>query len=228
MLLWGTHGGVVNAAVLGIVPRMRYILLTDGLIEQLPAEQVEAVMAHEVAHVRRHHMPWMVVIGLATLGICAAAVDGMAWLIEWAFMPSEYWWSHTAQFGVVVALGPWALVFGYISRRLERQADTFAVQHMSVTHPDPQAPPNTITEHAVNAMSSALQNVAVLNQVAPARPSWRHGSILWRIGYLQSLVGAPLNACSIDREIRRICAATVMLLGLGIALAILFNGSWLF
>jgi STE24 endopeptidase len=51
LLVWGTHGTMINGAVMGFLGPLRYILLTDALLESLPQRQVEAVMAHELGHV---------------------------------------------------------------------------------------------------------------------------------------------------------------------------------
>src|SRR5262249_41974362 len=45
ILVWRTFGTMVNGAVMGLLAPMRYILLTDALLDQLPERQVEAVMA---------------------------------------------------------------------------------------------------------------------------------------------------------------------------------------
>ena len=44
-----------------MVRHVRYILLSDGLLDQLRPRAVEAVMAHEIAHVRRRD-PWIRVL----------------------------------------------------------------------------------------------------------------------------------------------------------------------
>ena len=223
MLLWRTHSGVTNAAVLGILPRMRYILLTDGLVEQLPSEQVEAVMAHEVAHVRRHHMPWLIICGLAPLGVCMMMIESVVWSADRLFEPTDRWMELMEYGGIIVSLVLWALVFGYVSRRFERQADTFAVQHLSTSYVDADSRPNTIHRGAVDAMAGALQQVARLNHVPTTRPSWRHGSIQWRVNYLKTLVGNSITPTRIDREVRRLCAAGVFVVGVLIAAAVLLD-----
>src|SRR5205823_14715197 len=67
VLLWRTHHSVGNAAVMGLLPRFRYVLLSDLLVESLPDEQISAVFAHEVGHIRHRHMVWYVLffIGLS-------------------------------------------------------------------------------------------------------------------------------------------------------------------
>ena len=72
LLMWRTFGCVINAAVMGAVAPVRYILLTDALLERLPQEHVEAVMAHEIAHVRWHHMFWLMMAAAAAM--CAVMV----------------------------------------------------------------------------------------------------------------------------------------------------------
>lgn len=56
ILVWRTRHQMLNAAVAGLVPKLRYVLLTDKLIRDLPESQVELVFMHEVAHAKlRHH-----------------------------------------------------------------------------------------------------------------------------------------------------------------------------
>src|SRR4029077_1449988 len=56
ILLWNTHGGIANAMVAGIVPWLRYVVLTDRLVEELTPQEVEAVFGHEIGHVKHRHM----------------------------------------------------------------------------------------------------------------------------------------------------------------------------
>ena len=146
LLLWRTQGGMINAAVMGLVGPVRYILLTDALLEQVSPERVEAVMAHEIAHVRLKH--------LFTLMLAAAAgVVGLSVAGE-ALQAAAAWWSDrpgtvpimaVSQFPawaqgllLAVAAGLWTFGFGWVSRRVERQADTFAARHMAERHEDPR------------------------------------------------------------------------------------------
>ncbi|MDY7109298.1 MAG: M48 family metallopeptidase [Planctomycetota bacterium] len=218
-LLWGTDGSMMNAAVMGLIGPLRYVLLTDALIETMTRRQVQAVMAHEVGHVRRHHMPWMVLSLLAVL-----MLSGI--LVSLPFLLSEplrvRWdaraipWIEGAATGVAALLA--LIAFGWISRRFERQADTFAVQHLSRTGDDEADIPGdgqTVTAEAAFALHSALQTIARLNTVDPRRRSWRHGSIAWRQQYLNAIIGRPLDALPIDRFIRRLKLAVIVVLVLG-------------
>src|SRR5207237_2960251 len=73
ILLWRTQNNMGNAAVMGIIPPVRYVLLSDLLLERMDDEQIEAVFAHEVGHVVHRHMAWyVVVIMVFTLALVCA------------------------------------------------------------------------------------------------------------------------------------------------------------
>jgi len=111
--------------------RFRRIVLYDTLIAQLTPEELEAVLAHEVGHYKRGHVPKMLAVAaLLMLGGFAA----VAWL---AREP----WFNTA-FGLPAGeMAPAFLLFGllsglatfwftpvgnYFSRKHEYEADAFA------------------------------------------------------------------------------------------------------
>ncbi|MHC4428616.1 MAG: M48 family metalloprotease, partial [Planctomycetota bacterium] len=75
LLLWNTHGVMINAAVMGLVGGLRYVLLTDALLETMTRRQLHAVMAHEIGHIRRRHMPWLIATLLAMILVPAVAVE---------------------------------------------------------------------------------------------------------------------------------------------------------
>jgi STE24 endopeptidase len=209
---------------MGVFGPLRYILLTDGLVERMDDREVEAVMAHELGHVRRHHMPWMAICAIGLLGAMFLGVERGAAMVDqhlgWEGVhaavlsvglsgPSAP--TRAAAGGVLLlAFVLWGAAFGYISRRFERQADTFAVQHLATQHLDDECGQTNdrdvprIDARAVADMAGALETVCRLNRSSTARPSWRHGSVDWRVGYLHSLVGRRIDDCPIDRHIRRL------------------------
>jgi Zn-dependent protease with chaperone function len=211
VLVWRTHGTMINGAVMGIVGRARYVLLTDALLETLPADQVEAVMAHEVGHVRRRHMPWMMAALFASLMLAAVPVEIMARFFAWSSIEAHtrtaYWIIDSST--IALALLSAFFVFGWVSRRFERQADTFSVQHLSGFRGNLDGGDTLISQHATESMRGALATVCRLNGIDPRRPSWRHGSIRWRQEYLAGLVGARADQLPIDRQVRRIKWATL-------------------
>jgi len=229
LLLWRTGGGLINAAVTGLIAPLRYILLSDGLLDQVPPRQVEAVMAHELAHVKCRHIIWMGLVLLVTLGLAEAG--GYA-LIDAALrthmVPTtigEALNLTDPQAQVLLVSGPAftlaLLVFGWVSRRIERQADVFAARHLATTRGerafDDQAR-HVFDHESVGTMVGALQRVAELNHAPIHRKSWRHGSIAWRQDHLRSLVGRPVNQAAVDVTMARVKLAT--LAGLAVLIAI--------
>ena len=229
LLLWRTFGGMINGAVMGLFGPVRYILLTDALLERLPRDRVEAVMAHELAHVRQHHMFWLVVAATAAMAASAvawalaiqitAAAGGTSTGIGPAAGFGQTLANHPDAANLLAAVGAlasWITVFGWVSRRFERQADTFAVQHMH-THRGQRVvmspAGDTIDTWSVNVMATSLQQVADLNHVSVTHRSWRHGSIAWRQAYLRSLLGTRVDRQPIDQQvlwIKLASAATVV------------------
>ncbi len=217
LLLWRTFGGMVNGAVMGLIAPLRYILLTDALLEQMPQQEVEAVMAHELAHIKKHHMFWLVAVAVTAMMSFTLAWSLLLDLAVWLDHPDAVIETDRLKpiVALIAALATWLALFGWVSRRFERQADTFAVEHMANQTPPeppetPNTPPTTITVPPLAVMISALQRVADLNCVPITRQSWRHGSIAWRQAYLRSLADKPTNGLTIHRHIRLIKIATAI------------------
>ncbi|HVZ92969.1 MAG TPA: M48 family metalloprotease [Phycisphaerales bacterium] len=206
LLVWRTHGSMINGALVGLIAPARYILLTDALLERLPLEQVEAVMAHEAAHARRRHLPWLIVTLAATGGIIWTAVTLVSSLLL-PFIPA----SAVENVGELIGAGALAaslaigyLVFGVVSRKFEEQADAFAVQHLSGWSANRPREHVAVRPEAVEGMSSALLSVARLNHIPLTKFSWRHGSIASRRARLHALMGRDAANLPIDRTIRRL------------------------
>ncbi|MFT3685423.1 MAG: M48 family metallopeptidase [Phycisphaerales bacterium] len=220
LLVWRTGGTMINGAVLGMVGGARYILLTDALLDYLPGHFVQAVMAHEIGHVRCKHVPWLTATLFAVSGVCLVAADlVLTHLVGIDVNHASPSLQLAASGGAVVVA---VFAFGYVSRRFEWQADAFAVKHISAHTPptdDPAAPwqPSvTVTRPAVAAMCGALETVAVANHLPRDRFTFRHGSISTRINRLLQLEGIPLDRLPIDRGVRRI----KLLIGLSCLLVI--------
>jgi STE24 endopeptidase len=120
--------------------RFRRIVLFDTLIQQLSQEELEAVLAHEIGHYRRGHVPRMIAL---SAGMQLAALALVAWL---AAAP----WFNTAFGFPAGALAPAFLVFGLLSgtvtfwfsplgnmlsRKHEYEADAFAREAMGSPAP---------------------------------------------------------------------------------------------
>jgi Zn-dependent protease with chaperone function len=220
ILVWDTGGTVANALVTGPLPLLRYVVLTDRLIEEMTADEIEAVFGHEVGHVKHHHMllyfgfliaSLVVVVGVwkCLEGVFRAAAV-RAWLEDWlpgvAGVLGEY--EGLAAVPLLLLLGVYIfVVFGFLARRCERQADVYGARTVSCP-----------------VFIEALEKVARLNGIHRERPgwlsSWQHSTIALRVAFLERLDADPTLEARFQRRVGLVKWA--MVAGLGASLGLLF------
>ena len=126
LLLWPTRGGAANALILGVVPQARYVIFTDTLLESLTPPELDAVFGHEVGHAIHGHLAYYALFLL----LSATAIGGLTGVANeyaerwgaYEMLPGELQWMW--KFGPILLMGTYLfLVFGWLSRVCERQAD---------------------------------------------------------------------------------------------------------
>jgi len=233
ILVWQSGGMMVNAAVMGLFPRVRYVLLSDGLLETMTPNQVEAVFGHEAGHIRLRHIHYFLLFAICTMLILSGVVEGLRLGVEHGLFELDVVAIEGIGLGVILLI--WGGAFGWLSRRFERQADLFGAR--CVTPTDPRAchlpcsvhdcagggrPDGAVCATAAATFTSALDRVAVLNGIPHEERSWRHSSIASRMRFLVSLAGDPLRLRSFERLIRRAKTALVVGAVVGCLLAGLY------
>jgi STE24 endopeptidase len=173
ILVWRTHSNMGNAAVMGIVPQMRYVLLSDLLLETMTDDQIEAVFAHEMGHVVHRHMAWFVVFFV----VMSVAMSGVMRVLDGLLGLDAQAVPEWAKPLMVAGWFFWVLLlFGFLSRRFERQADVYAARTMQAKAPAAGAPAAAGVASAaaqlVGAAAAASHAAAVTHPpaVAPADP----------------------------------------------------------
>ncbi|KPK75318.1 MAG: hypothetical protein AMJ79_11560 [Phycisphaerae bacterium SM23_30] len=190
ILLWDTYSAVANAAVMGLWRPVRYVLLSDALIENLSDEQIEAVFGHEAGHVRHHHIVFLVLFVLGGGLIVMLLTELLALALSAFFNEHELW--GTVEEWLVYGwslglLAGWMLVFGWVSRRFERQADVHAAQVIGLGEEEASVRAGRLSARGARIMGSALLRIAVLNGISTEARSWRHSSIASRAEFLRQL-----------------------------------------
>jgi STE24 endopeptidase len=118
----------------------RKIVLFDTLIQQLAEPELEAVLAHEIGHFKKKHIPKM---------LAATALGSLLGLYLLSWLAQQAWFYHGFGFepgSLVPALLLFGLLSGLVtfwfspiahtwSRRYEYQADAFAAQVMNEAAP---------------------------------------------------------------------------------------------
>lgn len=123
-------GRTANAAVVGL-GRTRRILVSDTLLASFPPDEVEVVLAHELAHRARGHLAQglgvQAVLFLAMFGAAHFAIAaGVAWLgLAGPADPAGLPWLALVLAGLGLTTTPLAATW---SRRLEREADAVALE----------------------------------------------------------------------------------------------------
>ncbi|MCX5672283.1 MAG: M48 family metallopeptidase [Planctomycetota bacterium] len=225
ILVWRTNVTIANGCMVGMVAPLRYILVTDALLMSLAPEEIEAVFAHEVAHVKFRHVALYMVMALGGASAGVLAGTGAAML------DASAWTANLAVGAAVLAY--WGLGFGFVSRRCELECDLYAVRatacpvdcsppdagartgRRGAAEPRPAGPgaealPRGICEHRVTAMAAALRRIARLNGSAETARGWRHFSIARRCRFLGDALADPLLASRLERRLRRIKMAVVL------------------
>ncbi|MBI5280113.1 MAG: M48 family metalloprotease [Candidatus Solibacter usitatus] len=117
MIIHASNGSVMNAAAASAST----ILLAEDLVRSMPRAELDAVVAHELGHLRHRHVPLVLLSNIVPIVL-------FGWLASLAPVP------FIALNHILVALPPAILVGGFLSRRIEHAADKAA----SSTVEDPE------------------------------------------------------------------------------------------
>lgn len=213
ILRWPVRGGrVYNAMVLGVLPRLRYVLFTDDLLRDFPPRERVAVLGHELGHARHHHLWIYLMFALATGLVSLAAREPLGALL--AQVPQAGRIGEDLRAGLValaLLAVQWRLLFGFLSRACERQADAAGAELAGGG--DVRAGAATMRE--------ALGSVARLAGIDPRAPSWRHYSLHQRIAWLLEVEADPAVATRHHHRVRRV--VEILAAVTGVLLAVFFS-----
>jgi Zn-dependent protease with chaperone function len=203
ILSWPLFGGrMITAAVMGLIRRFRYILVTPALLGLLEPPEIDAVVAHEIGHIKRRHLIFYLVFFAGYLLVAYVAFDVILYLM--LFVEPVWWLVHhsgvnqTAAVSTILSVMMIAVflvyfrfVFGYFMRNFERQADAYVYRLFDNGRP----------------LITTLQKIAFTSGEPRDRPNWHHFSIGERIDYLQRCERDPAWVRRHDEKVRRSIAA---------------------
>jgi len=173
------EGRMITAGVMGLVRHFRYILVTEALLKTLSPDEVDAVIAHEIGHIKQNHLLFylfffagymLLFYALFEFVVLAAVLSTPVYTLinDSGFSSQTVVSALTTIATVLLFLVYFRYVLGYFMRNFERQADCFVYRLF------PNARP----------LISTFEKIILSSGQSPDRPNWHHFSISERVGYL--------------------------------------------
>lgn len=188
--VWTILNNSLTAAIMGPVPRFRYVMFTKRLLDTFSRESIEAILAHEIGHSFHKHLfiyPF-VLLGMVqsaglvfillgdTIASAAHLRPNLIWLISL---------SGFVLYAMLIGIY-FRFVFGFYSRLFERQADLH-VYKLNVP---------------VNYMIEALDHIGIATGFTHEIPNWHHFSIKERIDFLNRTIANPRLIARHHKKVR--------------------------
>lgn len=184
MKTWSIMHDQLTAGIIGIIPRVRYIMFTDRILRELPQESIEAILAHEIGHSAHRHLliyPFILSGMIVFTGLFFYFFsEPLTNLLELqnASHPSIWWdfFNPLLVFSIygLMIYAYFRLVFGYFSRLFERQADLYI---FSLGIP---------ASHMIHALKAVAETSGGYDT-----PNWHHYSIKQRVEFLEACEKDP-------------------------------------
>ena len=174
------EGQALTAGIMGIVPGLRYLLVTPALLGTLNEEELDSVLAHEIGHVKHHHVLLYVMLFLGFSLLAGAVAKTLPHLI----LSCDLFYRLLSHLSVapdrlrdilaglpllLLLLIYFRLVFGYFVRNFERQADAHVFRVMATGWP----------------LVHAFERIILSGGGSRKEKSWHHFGIGERIDFLQ-------------------------------------------
>lgn len=208
------EGRMLTAGVMGLIRHFRYILVTDALLRMLRPEEIDAVIAHEIGHIKRNHLLFYLFFFGGYLLFSYATFDLITYLIIYTepvyrFLSADMLSSAditSFMYSAVTILSfliYFRYIFGYFMRNFERQADIYVYTLFDSAQP----------------LIATFEKIAITSGQSPDKPNWHHFSITERISYLKKCEADKGWIARHDRKVRKSIAVyligTLLLGGIG-------------
>lgn len=197
MKTWSVMQDQLTAGIIGIIPRFRYVMFTERTLKELPPEDVEAILVHEIGHHDRKHLliyPFILAGMILFSGLFfSLIIEPLTNVLEQAnaLYPSM-WWDLLnplcifTLYGLLI-FGYFRFIFGYFSRQFERQADLHVFKL------------GIAPGHMIHALKEVAQTSGGYES-----PNWHHFSIKERVEFLEACAQNPLLVDKHHKKVRRL------------------------
>jgi Zn-dependent protease with chaperone function len=190
------EGKVITAGVMGIIPGLRYVMITPALLESLSRDELDAVMAHEIGHIKNKHMLLYLLIISGFSILAGVILEPLTYLLlsRSSFYAILTFTGLSAENLLTTVMGAFLLgsmllyfrfLFGYFIRNFERQADLHVFKAIGTS----------------DSIISAFEKIAILSGNIRDLPSWHHFGIGQRVDFLESCNSTPIRISRHNRKV---------------------------
>lgn len=203
------EGQVLTAGIMGIVPKLRYLMITPALLETLSEEELDSVLAHEIGHVKHLHLVLYIVLFLGFSLFAGAAAKTLPYLIlssdlfyrilpHLPFAPENLLGVLATVPLLLLMVLYFRFVFGAFIRNFERQADAYVFRALGTGWP----------------LIRSFEKIALLSGGNRDEKNWHHFGIGERIDFLARCERDRSLVVRHDRKLRFALVGYCLCIGL--------------
>ena len=208
IMLWPLYEGeAMTAGVMGIFRPWRYILITNSLLRVLDEEELDAVLGHEMGHVKGRHLYFYFLFFLGYMVLAYTILDPYFFL---PLLPDSALDLILAAMGnpspglslaisapfILMMIVYFRFVLGVFLRNFERQADLFSYQ----------------TTGTIKGLVGSLEKIAYYSGQSRKLPSWHHYSVAERVEFLNACEQDPSLVPRHHQRVRRLLVAYLVII----------------
>jgi Zn-dependent protease with chaperone function len=208
ILTWDLFGGtMITAGVMGLWSKFRYLLVTPALANLLDDNEINAVISHEIGHVKKKHLYFYVLFFTGYMVCVYFIFDPLMLLI---YSSSLLYKSalflkinHDTFIPIIFSLALISVfllyfryVFGFFMRNFERQADVYVFSVMG---------------NAFGLITTFYKIIKYSGQ-SPDKPNWHHFSISQRIEFLRDCHKDPSKINKHNKKVQKIIIGFILAL----------------
>ena len=212
--IWNTFKEPLpNAAVAGLFSKFRFVYITDFLLDVFTNNQIEAVVGHELGHLRLGHVTSYLLFSINAILVAIILKSLLVIYFPYFYVNS----SLTYILEIIIFIPLFALIFTALARYCERQADLFS--------------------SAVTSKESFISSMNILKLLIGSKPKWfpkwllTHPEIEDRIENVKNISDLEISKLIKSSKVLRYILAGLVIILISVSVypvTIVFNWSNLY